>query len=54
PSFPNSYPVSTECIWTISASAGNRVMVSFRMFDIQETEFCNGDYLEIRTNNGGG
>ena len=29
-------------------------MVSFRMFDIQETEFCNGDYLEIRVDNGGG
>jgi cubilin len=29
-------------------------MVSFRMFDVQETEFCNGDYLEIRVNDGGG
>ncbi|XP_046451773.1 cubilin-like isoform X2 [Daphnia pulex] len=54
PAYPNSYPLSTECIWTISASAGNRVMVSFRMFNLQDTEFCNGDYLEIRTNDGGG
>ena len=23
PSYPNSYPLSTECMWTISASAGN-------------------------------
>ena len=22
PAYPNSYPLSTECIWTISASAG--------------------------------
>jgi cubilin len=29
-------------------------MVSFRMFNLQDTEFCNGDYLEIRTNDGGG
>lgn len=28
--------------------------VSFRQFDLQETEFCNGDYLEIRVNDGGG
>ena len=29
-------------------------MVSFRMFNLQETEFCNGDYVEIRVNDGGG
>lgn len=29
-------------------------MVSFRLFDLQETEFCNGDYLEVRVNDGGG
>ena len=29
-------------------------MVSFRMFNLQETEFCNGDYVEIRVNNAGG
>lgn len=33
---------------------GNRVMVSFSMFNLQESEFCNADYLEIRVNNGGG
>jgi len=24
------------------------------MLNIQETEFCNGDYIEIRSENGGG
>jgi len=54
PSFPGSYPLSTECVWTVSASAGNRVLVSFRQFELQDSEFCNGDYLEVRSENGGG
>lgn len=29
-------------------------MMTFRLFDLQETEFCNGDYVEIRANDGGG
>lgn len=29
-------------------------MLSFRMFNLQETEFCNGDYVEVRVNDGGG
>ena len=33
---------------------GNRVMLSLRMLNLQESEFCNGDYIEIRSQNGGG
>lgn len=29
-------------------------MVSFQLFNLQETEFCNGDYVEIRVDDGGG
>lgn len=29
-------------------------MISFRQFNLQETEFCNGDYVEVRVNDGGG
>lgn len=34
--------------------AGNMVALSFRTFDLQESEFCNGDYLEIRSRNATG
>lgn len=30
------------------------VTVSFRIFDLQESDFCNGDYLEIRSQNASG
>ena len=30
PGYPNSYPQSTECVWTIQVAPGNRVQVSFR------------------------
>lgn len=30
PSYPNSYPANTECVWTIRVSPGNRVQLSFR------------------------
>ena len=33
---------------------GNRVELSFRMFDVQATDFCNGDFLEVRSGHGGG
>jgi len=30
PSFPDGYPNDVECVWTITSSPGNRVMLSFR------------------------
>ena len=30
------------------------VALSFRSFDVQESDFCNGDYLEIRSRNASG
>lgn len=51
PDYPNSYPISSECVWNITASSGNRVQLSFSVFNIEESEFCNTDYLEIRNGN---
>ncbi|KAF4524800.1 hypothetical protein B566_EDAN010175 [Ephemera danica] len=49
PKYPTSYPNNIECIWTINTSPGNKALVTFGSFDIEETENCNGDYLEIRS-----
>ncbi|XP_065577276.1 cubilin-like isoform X4 [Artemia franciscana] len=51
PNYPDSYPPVAECVWTLSASPGNRVLLSFRQLSIETSEFYNNDYLEIRENN---
>lgn len=43
-----------ECEWTISASPGNEMTISILTLDIDETDHCNGDYLEIRESNSAG
>lgn len=46
--YPNSYPQNIECIWTLKASPGTRYQFEFLDFDLELSDFCNGDYLEIR------
>ncbi|XP_033110748.1 cubilin-like [Anneissia japonica] len=48
PSYPNSYPLSTECIWTIQSSHGIGVQVSFSLFDLESSTNCQNDYIEFR------
>uniref|UniRef100_A0A182M8Q1 Cubilin n=1 Tax=Anopheles culicifacies TaxID=139723 RepID=A0A182M8Q1_9DIPT len=48
PNYPDTYPLSVECIWKLSASAGNKMTLSFKELDIDPTDDCNGDYLEVR------
>lgn len=33
---------------------GNEMTININVLDIDETEHCNGDYLEVRENNGAG
>ncbi|KAJ8307340.1 hypothetical protein KUTeg_015424, partial [Tegillarca granosa] len=48
PSYPDNYPLDTECVWTFSIAPGNRIMISFSLFNIEEHETCNSDYVEFR------
>lgn len=52
PGYPSTYPLNSECIWTVAASRGNRMQLTFRQaFDIDstaESEHCNEAYLEVR------
>ncbi|EZA59389.1 Cubilin [Ooceraea biroi] len=52
PGYPNSYPLNAECVWVLNTSPGNRVTLTFSEFDIQSSENCDLDYLEIRENSG--
>ena len=47
PGFPESYPPGVECIWTITAAPGNLVSLSFSMFDLEASQDCNKDYVDI-------
>ncbi|CAG9816798.1 unnamed protein product [Phaedon cochleariae] len=54
PGYPKKYASDTECEWTIQISPGNQLTLNFIAFDILDSENCNSDYLEIRTNNATG
>ena len=47
PAYPDSYPTNVECVWTIEAPAGNLVHLFFDTFNIEESESCNKDYVDI-------
>ncbi|XP_052697133.1 cubilin-like isoform X2 [Crassostrea angulata] len=48
PGYPNEYPHSTECVWTIRVTPGNRVGISFQTFNLMNHPSCNYDYVELR------
>ncbi|KZC14141.1 Cubilin [Dufourea novaeangliae] len=52
PDYPNSYPLNSECIYILNNSPGNKLRLTFTEFDIQSSENCDLDYLEIRENDG--
>ncbi|CAG5044806.1 unnamed protein product [Parnassius apollo] len=54
PNYPQSYPFGSDCEWILSTSPGNRVYINFEKFDLEYSEGCNEDYLEVREGNGGG
>ncbi|KAM4689065.1 cubilin [Discoglossus pictus] len=51
PSYPEDYPANTECVWNILSSPGNRLLLSFITFSLQDSHDCTKDYLEIREGN---
>ncbi|GFG35967.1 hypothetical protein Cfor_02931, partial [Coptotermes formosanus] len=54
PGYPNNYPMESECVWYIGTSPGNRVLVSFSLFELETSEFCNEDYVELRRESAAG
>lgn len=50
PNFPNKYPGSLNCTWTIEAPKGNTINVTFSHFELEGpsvTKGCSYDYLAI-------
>ncbi|CAK9795155.1 Cubn [Anthophora quadrimaculata] len=52
PGYPNIYPLNAECIWIVKNSPGNNLTLTFSQFELQKSDNCDLDYLEIRENNG--
>ena len=52
PNYPNSYPLNAECIWILENSPGNKLSLTFTDFELQQSENCNLDYVEIREDSG--
>ncbi|KAG8147707.1 hypothetical protein E2320_022485 [Naja naja] len=49
--FPEHYPHSKTCTWTITVPEGQVVMLSFRVFDLEPDPKCRYDYLEVFNGN---
>uniref|UniRef100_A0A1B0D3H0 Uncharacterized protein n=1 Tax=Phlebotomus papatasi TaxID=29031 RepID=A0A1B0D3H0_PHLPP len=59
PNFPNNYPHSLSCEWTIRAPLGNKVYIEFLHFEVENSEsvegedhVCNYDYVTIEEKDG--
>ncbi|XP_040449627.1 cubilin isoform X3 [Falco naumanni] len=48
PGYPEPYLLNTECVWTILSSPGNRLQLSFIVFQVEDSRGCTKDFLEIR------
>jgi cubilin len=50
PGYPDNYPPGVECVWTITAAPGNLVSLAFSLFNLEQSESCNKDYLDLFIN----
>ncbi|XP_069600291.1 tolloid-like protein 1 isoform X1 [Ranitomeya imitator] len=48
PGFPNGYPSYTHCIWRISVTPGEKIVLNFTTMDVYKSSFCGYDYIEVR------
>ncbi|KAM6467179.1 adhesion G-protein coupled receptor G6 isoform 1-T1 [Liasis olivaceus] len=49
PCFPNNYPNSQECTWTIRAPFGYIIQITFVDFEIEEASGCKYDFVTLDT-----
>ncbi|XP_072347970.1 tolloid-like protein 2 isoform X2 [Scyliorhinus torazame] len=48
PGFPNGYPTFTHCIWRISVTPGEKIILNFTTMDLYKSSLCWYDYIEVR------
>ncbi|XP_071475764.1 cubilin [Marmota flaviventris] len=54
PGYPEVYPPNMECVWNIVSSPGNRLQLSFISFQLEDSQNCSRDFVEIREGNATG
>lgn len=48
PQYPDNYPIDKKCIWKITVSPGNQILLNVTDFKIESYMNCRYDWLEIR------
>ncbi|XP_026996788.2 bone morphogenetic protein 1-like isoform X2 [Tachysurus fulvidraco] len=48
PGFPNGYAAYTDCIWSISVTPGEKIILNFTSMDLYQSQLCWYDYVEVR------
>ncbi|TSM12566.1 Tolloid-like protein 2 [Bagarius yarrelli] len=48
PGFPNGYGAYTHCVWSISVTPGEKIMLNFTSMDLYQSHLCLYDYVEVR------
>ncbi|XP_048400716.1 dorsal-ventral patterning tolloid-like protein 1 isoform X2 [Stegostoma tigrinum] len=48
PGFPNGYPSYTHCVWRISVTPGEKIVLNFTIMDLFKSRLCWYDYIEVR------
>lgn len=43
----NSYYDSLNCVWNITAPAGQHIVIRFGLFDVEHNDYCYIDYVEV-------
>nr|XP_039268068.1 cubilin-like [Styela clava] len=51
PNYPNTYPANTDCEWVIDVGKGSTVVIEFEVFEIEEEEVCEFDYVAMYDGN---
>uniref|UniRef100_UPI00358F3720 tolloid-like protein 2 isoform X2 n=1 Tax=Myxine glutinosa TaxID=7769 RepID=UPI00358F3720 len=48
PGFPNGYPSYAHCVWKISVTPGEKIILNFTSMDVFKSRLCWYDYIEVR------
>uniref|UniRef100_A0A6I8N3E4 Metalloendopeptidase n=1 Tax=Ornithorhynchus anatinus TaxID=9258 RepID=A0A6I8N3E4_ORNAN len=48
PGFPNGYPSYSHCVWRISVTPGEKIVLNFTSMDLFKSRLCWYDYIEVR------
>lgn len=48
PNYPLDYPVDKVCAWVIETQTGDKVVLTFETFALEENPVCQYDYVLIR------